>query len=81
MLLGDAGLGTEVETGVRPAPGPGAATDRNPVRFARAGTRMTANWQCAARAGGVQLGNLNSRSIAWKRGSLRKGSKSASVFR
>ena len=32
MLLGDAGLGTEVETGVRPAPGPGAATDRNPVR-------------------------------------------------
>ena len=80
MLLGDAGLGTEVETGVRPAPG-----QERPLivtRYvARADTRMTANWQCAARAGGVQLGNLNSRSIAWKRGSLRKGSKSASVFR
>ena len=53
---------------------PRAATHRQPVSLARVDTQMTAVRQCPARAlGGLQLGNFNSRSIAWKRGSLRKG--------
>ena len=35
----------------------------------------------ASASDGIQFGNLNSRSIAWKRGSRRSGSRSGSVFK